>query len=108
MWRPWGRDGLAGYASLSPCFSHARRREDEGRERRQRHGQRPGPSMRGYLLGGDVAGIADIAAAVMLGIGIEPLDIGAAERHADAVAIAHQRREIAHDDSDIALVAAAA
>src|SRR5258706_16427765 len=106
MWRPWGRGGRTGCAWLSPYPSHAGRREHQGCERRQRHRERPGPAMRTHLLGRDLPGVADIAAAIMLGIGVEPLDIGAAERHADAIAIANEGREIAHDDGDLALVAA--
>src|SRR5437868_5615910 len=45
----------------------------------------------------DAAGIADVGAAIMGGVGIERLAPFAAERHADAVVVVDVRREV-HDD----------
>jgi hypothetical protein len=44
----------------------------------------------------DAAAVAKVAAAVVRRIGIEPLDVIARPRHAEAIAVAWHRREVEH------------
>ena len=58
--------------------------------------------MPGHRLGGDSAAQTDITAAIESGIGVEQFPVRPAPRHAQAVAVAHQRGEI--DDADDEIV----
>jgi hypothetical protein len=62
----------------------------------------------GHLLGLDPAAVADAAAAVFGGVGVEALAPAAGEGAADPVILARHGREVADDERDVARLAAAA
>src|SRR5712691_4497788 len=73
--------------------------EHDDRERRRCDDERMLVAAAPMLLGVHAAAVADAAAAVDLGVGVEDLAPEAWARHPYAVAIACNRREV-HDDDD--------
>src|SRR6266851_1844320 len=65
-------------------------------ERRQGQRERPFEAVTRRRLRRDRARITEVAAAEELRVGIEDLFVDSARRYADAVSLAHHRREIAH------------
>src|SRR5713226_3135000 len=70
--------------------------EPQHREGRQGQRERPFEAVTRRRLRGDRARITEVAAAEKLRVGIEDLFVDSARRYADAVSLAHHRREIAH------------
>src|SRR5216683_4903145 len=73
-----------------------RNAEPQDGERRQGQRERPFEAGTRRRLRGDRARITEVAAAEKLRVGIEDLFVDSARRYADAVSLAHHRREIAH------------
>src|SRR5687768_5486038 len=80
-----------------PCPYSARRLKDEGGQRRKREQERVRPPVPAHRFGFDRTAVAEAAAAIFGGIGVEPLAPSPAARHPDAVFQARHRREVAHD-----------
>src|SRR5216684_3544865 len=70
--------------------------EPQHGERRQGQRERPFEAVTRRGLRGDGARITEVTAAEQLRVGIEDLFVDSARRYADAVSLAHHRREIAH------------
>src|SRR5580704_7338918 len=74
----------------------------EGRQAKIHRVRQTGPRCR---FGLDAAEVADVAAAVCFGVSVEDFVVAAGLGDADAIIFADDRREIRHDDDDVARVA---
>src|SRR5579863_4786495 len=105
-----GEAGVQLDAVSGARFDHAKaQRNSELGDFQPDHGERRKGERQGKIetvmsgvLRYDGAGVADIAAAVNAGIGIENFAINSGRRHADAISITHHRRKIAYADDPAA------
>jgi hypothetical protein len=77
---------------------HIVRREHHDRKRRQRQCKGLAKAVHRDGLGVRTTEIADVAASVMRGVGVEQLAVKPPFRHADSVGLAHNRAEIGDSD----------
>src|SRR6516162_6163291 len=106
MSRPADRDARAILWSVPPSVSVCG--ENQRAERRKPDADRVVKAMRRMSIGVDFAGIADSAAAVLQGVGINALAIASGPRNPNTVVFPRHRGEVADDHGQLVRVTSAA